>query len=790
MESSRFRGQVADSSLFPAANRFRSGSADGLRDRHRSRGGWGEEAEWRGDWARSMEENLPSTPMFRPREAQGTERSFHHSQTRSMWRDEESGEWRTAPRSLPFPSVSGSGLIESGGPDYSSSVGCFSSCQPPREQLMWRGSEGGDWQGGESGDWRGDEGGDWRGGEGGDWRGGSGGDWQGSEGGDWIRRTAPRSLPFPSGSGADSWNRGAVAAPPLWAPASSLSACRPGNSLATCHPPGADLPTQLVDPDRTDQRGLGWVRPGRSRLRPQRTPAIETRLPEEVARGFTGMKTRLPGTPDADPRGWFYQGTRSPETGGFDARSSTWREARGPTRPVGVEAQNDRNQQITRKRGKRAGLQARLKTRGFKTPLPSIVLANVQAIENKVDELRSRLTSQRELRDCCVLCLTETGLTSDLPDSVIQPEGFSIHRMDYAASSDENRGGGVCFLINSSWCSDVKVLASASTANLEYLTVKCRPFYLPREFTVTILTAAYIPPQTDTKPALDSLCAVINSFERRYPEALFIIAGHFNHADFRSVSPHYYQHVSFATSGPNTLDHCYTTIREAYRSIPRQHLSNPAHRAVFLIPAYRQKVKREKPEQKLVPCWSEETKEILRDCFESVDWKMFKDSAASHEEYVTTVTDFITKCVEDCVPKRTITVFPNQKPWMNEEIRSLLRARTAAFKSGDPVLYKKAKYDVRKAIKEAKRRYQSENESQSGRQMLQNLQAIMGCDTKPENSTNNSTSLHDVLKTILESFEQKDTGMSPPVMSDSSEPESTANDGDHSESEPVESIIP
>lgn len=29
--------------------------------------------------------------------------------------------------------------------------------------------------------------------------------------------------------------------------------------------------------------------------------------------------------------------------------------------------------------------------------------------------------------------------------------------------------------------------------NLEYLTVKCRPFYLPCEFTVVIVTVVYIP---------------------------------------------------------------------------------------------------------------------------------------------------------------------------------------------------------------------------------------------------------------------------------------------------------
>uniref|UniRef100_A0A8K9UYS7 Reverse transcriptase domain-containing protein n=1 Tax=Oncorhynchus mykiss TaxID=8022 RepID=A0A8K9UYS7_ONCMY len=66
-----------------------------------------------------------------------------------------------------------------------------------------------------------------------------------------------------------------------------------------------------------------------------------------------------------------------------------------------------------RKRGKRGGLLVRLRRRAQRAPLPSILLANVQSLDNKVDEIRARVAFQRDIRDCNVLCFTETWLTGE-----------------------------------------------------------------------------------------------------------------------------------------------------------------------------------------------------------------------------------------------------------------------------------------------------------------------------------------------------------------------------------------
>jgi hypothetical protein len=69
--------------------------------------------------------------------------------------------------------------------------------------------------------------------------------------------------------------------------------------------------------------------------------------------------------------------------------------------------------QRRRKRGKRSGLLVRLRRRAHRAPLPSILLSNVQSLDNKVDEIRARVAFQRDIRNCNVLCFTETWLTRE-----------------------------------------------------------------------------------------------------------------------------------------------------------------------------------------------------------------------------------------------------------------------------------------------------------------------------------------------------------------------------------------
>ncbi len=165
-----------------------------------------------------------------------------------------------------------------------------------------------------------------------------------------------------------------------------------------------------------------------------------------------------------------------------------------------------------RKRGKRAGVLIRLRRHAFRPPLPTILLANVQSLDNKLCELRARISYQRETRDCCVICLTETWMSAMVPDSAIELTGFSVHCSDRTKElTGKSRGGGVCFYINNSWCDERNIhsIKSFCSPDLEFHTLLCRPFWLPREFTAIIITAVYIPPPKPTQTRHSRNCTGI-----------------------------------------------------------------------------------------------------------------------------------------------------------------------------------------------------------------------------------------------------------------------------------------
>lgn len=87
------------------------------------------------------------------------------------------------------------------------------------------------------------------------------------------------------------------------------------------------------------------------------------------------------------------------------------------------------------------------------------------------------------VENSCILLFTETWLQPSIPDEAIELAGRTAHRHNRSKNSGNN-----------SWCTNTKTVSSLCSSDLEFVTVKCRPIYLPREFTVVMVTAVYIPP--------------------------------------------------------------------------------------------------------------------------------------------------------------------------------------------------------------------------------------------------------------------------------------------------------
>ncbi len=154
-----------------------------------------------------------------------------------------------------------------------------------------------------------------------------------------------------------------------------------------------------------------------------------------------------------------------------------------------------RHRERKQKRGCRAGALARLRWQPHRPPLPSLFLTNARSLANKMDELRLQVATCNIVKDSCMLLTTETWLHSFIPNPKLV--GYTAQRHDRTRDSSKSRGGGLCVYVNNNWCTDTVTVDSHCSPDLEYVTVKCRPIYLPREFTVVMITAVYIPPDAN-----------------------------------------------------------------------------------------------------------------------------------------------------------------------------------------------------------------------------------------------------------------------------------------------------
>ena len=155
----------------------------------------------------------------------------------------------------------------------------------------------------------------------------------------------------------------------------------------------------------------------------------------------------------------------------------------------------------------------------------------------------------------------------------------------------------------------------------EFLAVKCRPFYLPREFSVFLNTAAYIPPHANAKLALEELHNSLNSQLNAHPDRVLIVAGDFNHAILKTGLLKLPKNINFPTRDFNILDQVYTNIRGACKAVPAPHLGLSDHISLLMMPSYRPVVCRSRPTTKTVQVWNEGAITSLQHCFDITHWE-------------------------------------------------------------------------------------------------------------------------------------------------------------------------
>ncbi|KAL6473956.1 hypothetical protein MHYP_G00175170 [Metynnis hypsauchen] len=344
------------------------------------------------------------------------------------------------------------------------------------------------------------------------------------------------------------------------------------------------------------------------------------------------------------------------------------------------------NQRTGKARERRRRL---MEKRGYKPPLPSLIMGNVRSLVNKMDELTVLARSQREYRECSLMCFSETWLHQDIPDDNVSIDGFQTIRADRGCTeSGKRKGGGLAVLVNNRWCNPghITIKERACCPDIELLAVGLRPYYLPREYSYAIIVTVYVPPSANPTSACDVIHSIIARLQTQHPSAFMAISGDFNHVTMAKTLPNFIQYVDCPTREERTLDLLYANVKDAYRCSPLPPLGRSDHNLVNLSPCYVPLVKSQPVTTRTVSRWSEETYEALQDCFEATDWTAFCEPHGEDIDGLTEcITDYINFCVDSTVPTRIVKCYPNNKPWVTKDIKALLNEKKRAFRAGDRV---------------------------------------------------------------------------------------------------------
>lgn len=368
---------------------------------------------------------------------------------------------------------------------------------------------------------------------------------------------------------------------------------------------------------------------------------------------------------------------------------------------------SDKNEDVRpntskRRRGCKSGARLKYRKRGSRPPLPSVIFGNVRSLRNKSDELSACCKYQYEYRETSLICMTETWLSKQDADGTVDVDGFSLWRADREGTS-KHHGGGVCAYVNERWCKNVTIKDSKCNENIELLTIACRPFYLPREFNIVYITVVYIPPSADKTAARETLLDSIHRSENAHPGSVRIILGDFNGCSIDKQVPNYKQYVKCNTRGNKTLDLMYCNVKNGYKINQKPPLGNSDHLMLHCIPIYKQELKSGECKTVTVQKWNDDSFETLKGCFELTDWDSLYDPLVDLNENVDVLSCYINFCIDVTVPKKSVKIFPNNKPWVTKEVKLLLNEKKKVM--SDKSELKRVQKDLNVCIKNAKHAY-------------------------------------------------------------------------------------
>ena len=355
-------------------------------------------------------------------------------------------------------------------------------------------------------------------------------------------------------------------------------------------------------------------------------------------------------------------------------------------------------------------------------PFPTVILANIRSVYNKLDEISQLVESKQP--DVCVF--TESWLDDNTPDDAVAIPSYSVVRKD---RSDRKGGGILCHLRSVlSYCvfnaSDVPSLASCRS---EFLILYIKNFHL-------FLICIYHPFWNDAnahKEAISCISDLLDFAFVKYGSSVRIsVIGDFNdlrnHFSCVTRLTRLLPLVEFPTRGSHCLDQIFSNFATDQKPSFLPPIGRSDHLVIFWqpkphvsAPAVKKKVRK----------FSNASIAAFHQAIASYDWLSFVSSFDSLDDAATAFQVCLFHLYDRYFPERVIRVRPFEPPWMNVSLKILINERDRAFYCNQWAKYRRLRDDVMSHIRVLKQSFldalMSENNTSTGsRKMWKSLRCL------------------------------------------------------------------
>ena len=379
-----------------------------------------------------------------------------------------------------------------------------------------------------------------------------------------------------------------------------------------------------------------------------------------------------------------------------------------------------------------------------KWDLPHIANINARSLLPKMDELATIM----QISDIGVAAVTETWLGDHVPKSAIEIAGYRSYRHDRVTKTT---GGGVICYVREDPQFRIKEWKELYEENMESVWVTVRPRRLPRSVSILCIGVIYHPPTADHQALHTHLCKCIDHIRRHHPSAGFIITGDFNTFPDRKLQLQcrLKQIVTVPTRGTSILDKIYTNMVSIYCSpTTASPLGTADHDMVTCEPCVDSSFNTGEKYTVLSRIMGNNERAMFAMDIRNIKWEELYHMSSCAEQFDFLQTTIMV-LVDKHFPWKSVTRHTNDRPWVTDTYRYLVRRRQRAHKMKDQEQYNLYRNKVNKMGEKLKYCYYKNKvadlKSTKPTQWWRDMKLLMG-----EKPTRSDTPMQDLANNVCD----------------------------------------